>query len=356
MKAVFLSLLAVAAAEPLRDWSAYTFENYVAEFTKIYFSEDEVASRKAIFEKELAEVNKHNQEYKAGEHTWYAAVNELSDRTETEFKMLKGKAFLHESHRNLATMLKTKENPDSKDWRKEGAVTPPKDQGGCGSCWTFASTEVLESHLAIATGNLLTLAPQTLVNCVKNPNECGGTGGCEGATAELAFNYTRDSGIALEKTLPYRGEDGKCTSYQAAATCSGYEHLPSNDADALETALATKGPIAVSVAANWGRYGGGIFSGACKSRDCSIDHAVVAVGYAKDYWLIRNSWGANWGEDGYIRLTRKNDAVTYIDTNPADGYACKPFPKEIPVKGESGVLSDSCYPTDVRLADATVVV
>merc|ERR1712187_1057877 len=287
----------------------------------------------------------------------YAAVNKFSDWTKLEFKTVKGKAYLHPSHRNVATMLKAQENPSRKDWREANVVTPAKNQGGCGSCWTFAATEVLESHLAIATGKLMELAPQTFVDCVKNPNECGGSGGCEGATAELAFNYTRDFGIALEKDLPYQARDMQCPKYKAAAKGTGYVHLPTNDADALETALATKGPVAVSVAANWGRYEGGIFSGSCSDDDCSIDHAVVAVGYDKDYWLIRNSWGEDWGEKGYIRLSRKNDATTYTDEKPADGYACKPYPESLPVRGESGVLSDSCYPTGVQLAeDAFVVV
>jgi len=301
-------------------------------------------------------MGKHNEEYQAGKHTWYAAITKFSDWTELEFKTVKGKVYLPQAHRNVAAVLKSERNPDRKDWREENVVTPTKNQGACGSCWTFAATEVFESHLAIATGRLLKLAPQILVDCVENPQGCGGTGGCEGGTAELAFNYTRDFGIAQEEDLPYTARDGKCPKYKVTAKGSGYVHLPSNDADALETALATKGPIAVSVAANWGRYGGGIFSGACSAKDCSIDHAVVAVGYSKDYWLIRNSWGEEWGEKGYIRLSRKNDKVTYTDTKPGDGYACKPYPKTLPVSGESGVLSDSCFPTGVHLAGDNVVV
>lgn len=355
MKGILPIFFAMAAAAPLRDWSQYRFDDYVVEFGKVY-SKSEAASRKTLFEKEVAEVMKHNEEYQAGKHTWYAAVNKFSDWTELEFKTVKGKAFSHHIHRNIATLLKTQENPVRKDWREKKVVTPAKNQGGCGSCWTFAATEVIESHLAIATGKLLELAPQTLVDCVKNPDSCGGTGGCEGGTAELAFNYTRDFGIALEKDLHYTAHDGQCPKYKAAAKGTGYVHLPSNDADALETALATKGPVAVSVAANWGRYEGGIFSGACSDKDCPIDHAVVAVGYDKDYWLIRNSWGESWGEKGYIRLSRKNDATTYTDTAPKDGYACKPYPESLPVSGESGVLSDSCYPTGMQLVDDAPVV
>merc|ERR1712096_310724 len=169
----------------------------------------------------------------------------------------------------------------------------------------------MESHYMIASGEKsMVLAPQYYVNCVKNPNQCGGTGGCQGAIAQLAFNLTAQVGIPLEKDLPYKGRDQSCGSYPAAVTCDGFHQLTSNSADELETALATQGPVSVSAAANWGSYGGGIYSGGCSSNSCSIDHAILAVGYDTDYWLIRNSWGSSWGEGGYIRLTRNHDKTT----------------------------------------------
>jgi cathepsin L len=239
------------------------------------------------------------------------------------------------------------------------AQTPVKNQGGCSSCWAFATVEVIESHLVIAEGKgsiPLILAPQTLVDCVQNLNECGGTGGCEGATAEVAFNYTRDKGIALETQIPYTAKDGVCPTYTPAVRNIGHIKLAQNSASALETALATKGPVAISVAANWGNYGGGIFEGGCKipivwkTDICNLDHAVVVVGYTSEYWLIRNSWGGAWGEKGYIRLTRKNDNKTFEDDQPADGAACKPYPKKQYPMGESGCLFDMSYPTGVKKA------
>jgi len=253
-------------------------------------------------------------------------------------------------------LTKTQANPDAVDWRDHGVVTPVKDQGGCGSCWAFSATEVVESHYAIATGDLLTFAPQAFVNCVQNPQQCGGTGGCEGATMELAFNLTMTMGMPLESDLPYRGRDQTCTSYKSAVTGTGYVKNPENDADALETAIATKGPVSVTVAANWGGYGGGVYSGGCNSNNCDLDHGVVAVGYSQDYWLVRNSWSTGWGEKGYIRLSRKNDAVIYTDKTPADGVACKPFPESQTPAGESGILFDTSYPTGVNAPSSSVVV
>merc|ERR1712232_615765 len=164
----------------------------------------------------------------------------------------------------------------------------------------------------IATGEKdVKLAPQAYVNCVQNPLQCGGSGGCEGATMELAFNMTAELGVPLETDLPYKGRDASCSSYTAAAICDGYYKVPENDAKALETAIATQGPVSVTVAANWGRYGGGVFEGGCTATSCSLDHGVVAVGY---------------------------DSDTFEDNRPEDGVACKPYPTQQIVGGESGVL------------------
>ena len=115
------------------------------------------------------------------------------------------------------------------------------------------------------------------------------------------------------------------------------------------------GPVAITVSANWATYGGGVFSDGCipmnmTGYSCTLDHAVVAVGYTADYWLVRNSWGPGWGEKGYIRLTRKYDGTTFTDNNPADGDACKPFPEKQYPMGESGLLFDTAYPTNVTRA------
>lgn len=353
MKSFALGVTSVAA---VRDFSGYTFNDFLTEFGKNYAA-DEQAQREATFSEKLAEVNAHNEEYHAGKHTWWATINEYSDWSEAEWKKIKAGKARHNIHEHpVLHLTKTQANPDAKDWRDDGVVTPVKNQGGCGSCWAFSATEVFESHYAIATGTTKEFAPQAFVNCVQNPQECGGTGGCEGATMELAFNLTTVMGMPLESDLPYKGRDQTCTSYTAAAKATGYVKIPENDPDALETAIATKGPVSVTVAANWGMYGGGVFSGGCRSSSCDLDHGVVAVGYSKDYWIVRNSWGSGWGEKGYIRLSRENDAVKYTDSRPADGVACKPYPSSQTVAGESGILFDTSYPTGVSAVESDVVV
>ena len=160
--------------------------------------------------------------------------------------------------------------PDSVDWRTQGVVTSIKNQGHCGSCWAFAATEALESHVAIATGALFTLSEEEFVACMPNPAECGGTGGCSGATMELAFQFAIDTGLVSEWTAPYTsyfGEDGDPSgnatmcqltaeaydlSANTVAGITGFHTLASNEYEELITAVATIGPVAITVdASTW---------------------------------------------------------------------------------------------------------
>merc|ERR1712232_297882 len=183
----------------------------------------------------------------------------------------------------------------------------------------------------------------------------------QGATMELAFNLTAQTGIALASDLPYPQKNEPCSTYKAAVKVAGYVKNPVNDAKALETAVASKGPQSITVAAEpWQFYGGGIFHGCSgglfSGQGAVLDHGVQLVGYSKDYWIVRNSWGAGWGEKGYIRISRANDAKTFTDTNPEDGVACYPYPKKRTVGGECGILFDTSYPTGATAADENIIV
>lgn len=360
MNAVKLSALAaatMAAPTALEGLAGYSFEQYVAEFSKQYTNK-EMSQREALFQIAHKNVMTHNADES---HGWKMALNKFSDMTERELSAFKGKAAGQigplvdppaSFYRNLKPVS---ELPASVDWREKGVVTKTKDQKQCGSCWAFSATEVLESHVAIETGKLLELSPQQLVSCAPNPDSCGGTGGCEGSVQWLGFNYTiNQGGLGLETDYPYNGRDGTCTEgIKPAAGITGYVRLPANDYTALMNAVATIGPIAISVDAGWQAYSGGVWNCA-KGGTCgtTIDHAVVLVGYGTDakggdYYLVRNSWGERWGEDGYIRLHRSDDDSNNCgtDKNPADGTTCKPYPKTQEVCGISGILSDSSYPT-----------
>jgi len=353
-----LGFVALASAEPgPRDYTGYTHEKYLEEFSKSYNGE-ESALRKGLFDGNMATIISHNDNYNSGKGSWWMSANQFVDWTPEEFQAIMGSG-----GERMPGMLSSLQSlpkhqlPKSVDWREQGVVTPVKNQGSCGSCWAFASTETVESAYAVATGDLLELAPQAYVSCMANPESCGGTGGCEGAIAELAFNYTADKGIPLSTDFPYTASDSACIDYTPAVKVGGYVTLPANDGDTLATALATVGPIAVSVAASqFSLYGGGVFDGCTGSTGAEINHAVQAVGYSSDYWLIRNSWGTSWGESGYIRLSRAQDGTLATDDAPGDGFNCQPYPKSIQVGGQCGVLSDSCYPTGASAVSSQTVV
>jgi len=232
-----------------------------------------------------------------------------------------------------------------------------KDQGHCGSCWAFASTATIESHVAKASGLLFDLSVQQIAMCTQNPNSCGGTGGCNGATSELAFDYASSSeGLFEEYQYSYQsyyGNDYACalpTGTHPVAAINGFVKLPENNYTALMNAIAKVGPVAISVdASNWSAYKGGIFNG-CDQASPDIDHGVVLVGYGEEqgqkYWLVRNSWSPTWGEKGYIRLARADseEELCGVDTTPLDGTACDGDTTPVKVCGTCGILFDGSFP------------
>lgn len=172
-------------------------------------------------------------------------------------------------------------------------------------CRAFCSTETLESHVAINTGLLYDLSPQQVAFCTPNPDQCGGTGGCMGATSELAFDYVASVGITEEYQVGYTayyGQESACgmnNATVAVAGIDGYVVLPTNDYTAMMNAVAQVGPVAIAVDAGWSGYESGIYNG-CNQENPDINHGVVLVGYGEEdgqkYWTIRNSWSPSWGK------------------------------------------------------------
>jgi len=254
--------------------------------------------------------------------------------------------------------------PASVDWRTKGIITAVKDQGQCGSCWSFGTAETVEAHWAAKhPGQLTDLAEQQILDCTPNPNQCGGTGGCGGATAEIAMaRIVQLGGITTEWQYPYRsywGDNFKCQlnstnplnlTIEPFARISGFVKIPSNSYASLIDTIANVGPLAVSVDAGaWQDYETGVFNG-CNQKNPDIDHSVQCVGYGtddklkKDYWIVRNSWSPTWGEDGYIRLYRSPNEGCGIDLTPGDGTGCRNGPKNVTVCGTCGIWYDSSYP------------
>lgn len=339
----------------------YTFVDYITEFEKVY-AEDEYPMRKGIFVKNLKTILTHNADLTM---TWKMGVNQFTDMTAKEFKRYRGlnRAMLFSSQKTR-TQDRLKQPPikhplaDKVDWRtaSPAVLTPVKNQGNCGSCWAFAATESIESAIAISKKQAPpVLSAQEIVDCTPNPNHCGGTGGCEGAICQLAFNYTKDGGLTLEKDYKYTGRDGKCkesTMPKIQQNVNGYVDVKSNDQAALMAAV-TLLPVAISVAAEpWQMYERGVFDG-CRLRGSGtvIDHAVQVVGYddtdsKNAFWIVRNSWGKTWGIQGYIELKKYNgEQHCGTDKRPSDGDACENGPKTENVCGECGILFDNSYPT-----------
>jgi len=350
--------LAVAAARPLKATESYAA--WAAEFST---AGSIFEGSEARFTEALAEIAAHNADKS---QTWSAGVNKFTAMTKAEFKAFIGRGYSAsgpsmEAARKAAqpaqldAHVEVSALPASLDWREKtpSVVTKVKDQGGCGGCWSFSAAETLESNVAINTGTLLTLSEQQILACTPNPNQCGGTGGCSGATQELAFQYVQSKGIATEANWPYTMQSGKCdyAGHKFVANVTGWAALPFNNYTALMNAVVSVGPIAISAAAEpWQSYDTGVFSSPCGA---DVDHAIVLEGYGTDsksgldYYLVRNSWSAGWGEGGYIRVARYGGTAKgepcLTDTTPGDGDGCKGGPSKIQVCGLCGILSDSSY-------------
>jgi len=334
----------------------YNFKQYVKDFHKSYNSK-EYKLRKSIFDSRLKEHKIHNSN---PTKSWKVGINQFTDQTEEEVKVLLGGKKSVEHHKRFikSENYNFPKNPSaSVDWRQKGIITPVKDQGRCGSCWAFAAAETLESYFTLAhPGQLPVLSEQQILDCTPNPLQCGGTGGCGGATVEMAYQKIQSmGGLSSEWTYPYQsyfGDAAQCNTsmrFRPVAKISGYANLPSNQAQPIISHIQTKGPLAISVDANtWFHYESGVYDG-CNQTNPDLDHAVQLVGLGTDsqfgdYWLIRNSWTAFWGENGYIRLRRTAEKRCGVDLTPLDGDGCVNGSKTIYVCGTCGILYDAAYP------------
>ena len=195
------------------------------------------------------------------------------------------------------------------DWREKGAVTGVKNQKNCGSCWAFSSTGSIEGLLAIKTSNLLNFSEQQLMDC----SSSYGNHGCSGGMMDNAFKYVIDNGICSEESYPYTGMDGSCQQCDTIGQINNYGDIQENDEKILKRAVAQQ-PVSVAIQANLSSfrfYSSGIYSDPKCGQQ--LDHGVLIVGYGsdglygKDYWLVKNSWGPQWGDNGYIRIERNSN-------------------------------------------------
>lgn len=284
------------------------FDEYIQKFNKTYSYEER-------YWRFLTFVKNYNYNYNNyGEHNT-SYLTKFMDMEQKEFseKMIEGcylvprPSGFYRTLYSCATFEPTHANillPESVDWRDRGAVTPVKNQGQCGSCWAFSSTGAMEGALAIGTGKLVSLSEQELVNCVKEDH------GCFGGSMDDAFEYAREHAICTEIEEPYVAHSETCQACSEAVIFDACFDIEESNQVHLKEAVS-RGPVSVAIQANsdiFQHYNGGIIT----DRSCGtqLDHGVLIVGYGEDegqkYWLVKNSWGADWGEDGYVRIGRND--------------------------------------------------
>ena len=284
-----------------------TFSTWSSMYNRSY-TPTERDYRESVYTQNLVKIAKHNMQ----NHSWSLDVNQFADLTSKEFstKYIRGGYMGNVTYRkrfyNWSLLYENKTTlPTSVDWTTQGAVTPVKDQGQCGSCWAFSATGSMESTWFLKNGSLVSLSEQQLVDC----SSAQGDQGCNGGLMDYAFQYVvSNKGISSEAAYPYTATGpNTCESKPLVAMITGYKDVPPGSEVALMTAL-TEQPVSVAVEADQDAfqfYSGGVLTAACGSQ---LDHGVLAVGYGtqggQDFYKVKNSWGTSWGEKGYILLGR----------------------------------------------------
>ncbi|XP_060653871.1 procathepsin L-like [Drosophila nasuta] len=283
------------------------FELFKVEHEKSYDDEYEEQLRLQIFKDNKKLIDRHNKRYAAGEKTYTMGVNKFTDLTQEEFKMLllpsPNSSHSLESIDYIYNPSAKDSLPSSIDWRRSGAVNPIKNQIPCGGCWAFSAVGSLESQHFIHKGKTVFLSEQNLIDC------------CEGSRPIEALDYVKDNGgINTERSYPYKCMKHSChyEKKNIGAEVSAVVQIQSGNEDALASAVANKGPtsVCINVDSNFQYYRSGVFNEPSCSQ--TINHCVVIIGYGTDsvggdYWLVRNSWGEDWGENGYIRMARNRN-------------------------------------------------
>jgi len=330
--ALFSYLFIVSTAQEPTTELTHTFSNFISDYNRTYANNPkEYQYRLEVFAKNLKRIEWEQKNSPSSVH----GINQFADRTRDEYRAFTG------YNQKLRTKdvtrvclakgvppptLDTTNLPDSFDWRdhKPPVVTPVKNQGSCGSCWTFSAIGNIEGQWALAGNSLTSLSEQSIVDCSKGCCSHDGSracnNGCGGGWQWVAYDDMRQlGGIPSEKDYPYHGRDGKCqvSSKKIVAKIANYTCITAPDghgADETQMAawLVKNGPMAFAMDVSpLGSYRSGVWD----PRSCSttnLDHALLIVGYGtlngKDYWTIKNSWGGSWGESGYLRMIRGRGA------------------------------------------------
>ncbi|OWM74405.1 hypothetical protein CDL15_Pgr013309 [Punica granatum] len=284
---------------------ALSFARLAHRYGKRYETSDEVMLRFQIFRENLKLIRSTNRRGLP----YTLAVNQFADWSWEEFtKQRLGAAQNCSATTRGNHKLTDAVVPNMRDWREEGIVSPVKDQGHCGSCWTFSTTGALEAAYHQAFGKGISLSEQQLVDCATAFNNFG----CSGGLPSQAFEYIKyNGGLDTEEAYPYTAKDGTCkfSSENVGVRVIDSVNITLGAEDELKHAVAVVRPVSVAfeVMNGFRFYKSGVYtSDTCGSTSMDVNHAVLAVGYGVEdgvpYWLIKNSWGANWGDNGYFKM------------------------------------------------------
>jgi cathepsin L len=300
MKVVALLLIGIVAASALSEFEYQgMFTRWVAENDKAY-THEEFFHRYNTFKANVDWINTNN----AANKSYTVGINKFADLNTQEFG---AQMCGYKPEIRASAVFPEPTEPvqvTAVDWVAKGAVTPVKDQGQCGSCWAFSATGGIEGAWFLAKGSLVSVAEQQLVDCAGSQ----GNQGCNGGLMSNAFQYViKNKGIGSEASYKYTARDGTCKKVPSVVTISSFKTL-SFDESALAQAIQ-KQPISIAIEADqacFQFYHSGILDDA--SCGTQLDHGVLAVGLGtdsgsgKDYWRVKNSWGASWGDKGYISM------------------------------------------------------
>jgi cathepsin L len=281
------------------------FMKHVSEHGLSFATTAEYEAREAIFGARHSLIEESNAN---PENTFKLAHNMYSTWTDAELNKLRG---FRAATRNVAEYENNTPNADSVNWVTAGCVTPVKDQGNCGSCWSFSTTGSMEGAHCVATGNLVSLSESQLVDCDTND----GNMGCNGGDMQTAMVWTQSNPLATETQYPYKARDQSCNTSEEAlgkVGCTSEVVVTVGSSSALMASIEVA-PTSIAIEADklvFQFYTSGVLN----SSKCgtNLDHGVLAVGYGTDstgqaYYLVKNSWNTSWGDQGYIKIANNGD-------------------------------------------------